>query len=197
MTIKIRPSEQVILDAIAVDANSANLSGILVQPATPYATLSYPVPNYSAALAISGIPAHIIDSTKGKLVPLMRYVVPIYAQASNIAPSFSFTANTTLLTLTLPETLEVPRTAVVNTQFTLTSSAIATTTEYWIEVNGTPSTHFKILHSDLVQKIVSGSWVVTLPITAVINITLHCARASGSGNLVQTGAEFSNLTLVS
>lgn len=195
MPIKVRPSEQTLLNTMATDANVVNGSGLQVQPATPIATSIYPITDYATVIPpASDNETKVKDGVVGFLAPLIRYVGPITGQASNTSPSFTYTATTTLLTLTLSESLEVPRTVEIAVNGNCFSSAINTRMDFWVEVNGTPTTVFKhFLNEASAARSFSGTWIATLPVGAV-TITVRSNRGTGAGNIQFDSNNFINVT---
>ena len=197
MTIKLRLSEQILLDAVAVDSNEANLNGVVIQPSTPYANSVYPIENYADAISGDGVPTKVLDGIRGVMAPLVRYVAPIYVQSINTSPSIgAFTGTTTLRAFTLSETLEVVRTAQISVQFSLNCDAGSTVSQYWIDINGTAYTALRGFHGTGSLNL-SGSWIVTLPIGVPIVVSLKASRFSGTGSFSQGTSDFSNITLIS
>jgi hypothetical protein len=196
MVIKVRPSEQVILDAIAVDSNELNLNGVQIQPTTPYAATAFPIENYAATLADNpGISTKVLDGSRGFLAPLFRRISPLFAQVTNNVPSFTITTPQTLLTMILPESLEVSRVAEVSVQGTASSSSSGSRLGFWVEVNGIPYTTLGLPFAQAsVNKTFAGSWIVNLPVGAV-TITLR-AEENISAHTISIGAnDFVNMTL--
>jgi hypothetical protein len=196
MPIKVRPSEQTLLDTIANEANTVNGSGVQVQPSTPYAATIFPIANYTTTVPpASATETKVLDGNRGLYAPIIRHIGPIFGQVSNTSPGFSFVGTTTLLTYTLPENLEVARTveiAVNGTCYTVDFNN--TRMDFWVDVNGTPTSAFKLMHSDTVtHRSFCGSWIVTLP-AGVVTITLKANRGNGTGSIALDFNDFVNLT---
>lgn len=199
MTIKIRPSEQVLLNSIAADATDLNANGVQVQPSTPYATAVYPIPNL-ADLFVNNpdLAAQMLDGTKGYMSPLIRRIGPITAQVSG-APNITIPSATPveLLTYTFPEVFEVPRTVEISVNGTsFCTSAVGTRMDFYVSVNGTAATAFKSYFSELSSpKAFVGTWIVTLPIATPAIVKVFGNVASGTGTINFDGNTFVNMTI--
>ena len=195
MTVKVKSSEQALLNNLALDANDINSHGLFVQPSTAIATTVYPIANYATAVPPSSqIETQVKDGMIGVFAPVVRYMGPLMGQVSNLAPAFSFTAETTLLTYTLPENLEVARMVEVSVQGTAYSTAVTTSLNYTIKVNGVSSNVYKYYFTEAnAVRGWSGSWVVTLPAGAN-TLTLVGSRGSGAGTIALDNGHFINMT---
>jgi hypothetical protein len=196
MPIKIKPSEQALIDLIAADANTANDSGIQVQPAANYADTVYPVPNYAGLLSANpGLDDKVLDGSRGLLAPIVRRMGPVFGQASNTNPSFNLDSSyASLLTLTLSENLEVPRNVEVSASGTCMSDDDFTRFGFRIDVNGIDYTEFKqYFFEKNVHQAFASTWIVTLPAGAV-TITLEGRRAAGPGEIIFNASDYINIT---
>lgn len=198
--IKIRPSEQALLDAMATDSVDMETDGIQVQPATPYATGVYPIADLDTAVQNNpDLPIQLLDGTKGYFAPIVRRMGPIFAQASNFfASPVTFQATQTqLLSYAFPETLEVARQVEVLVNGTcFITGAIGTRMDYTIKVNGVQQVEFRNYMSELSSPTAFvGSWIVTLPAGMASTVTVHGRRVSGSGTINFDGNTFVNMTI--
>lgn len=198
--IKIRPSEQTLLDLMATDSVDMETDGIQVQPATPYATGVYPIEDLDKLVDQNpDLPTQLLDGTKGYFAPIVRRMGPIYAQASNFfasAVTFQDT-QTQLLSFTFPETLEVARQVEVSVHGTcFITGAIGTRMDYTIKVNGVAQVEFRNYMSELSSPTAFvGNWIVTLPAGVASVVTVHGRRVSGTGTINFDGNTFLNMTI--
>lgn len=196
--IKVKPTEQTLIDAIAADATLANSDGIQVQPSTPYASTVYPLEGYADIVyKRPELITDINDGNKGYLAPLIRRIGPIFAQQYALfAVTTSFTTiATTLVSYTFPESFEVSRQVEINVQGNCSSNIINTKMDFWVEVNGVATQAFRhYLSAASTHGGFAGSWVVTLP-TGAVTVVVKGQRTSGTGTLSFTNNNFCNMTI--
>lgn len=91
-------------------------------------------------------------------------------------------------------TLTATRTVVITVSGTAYATSGTTLFEFYADVNGTPLARRRLFfNSASVHHAWSGSWVVTLPATAV-TIKLYGIRMSGVGTITLNSDDFVNLT---
>jgi len=197
MPIKVRPSEQTLLDTIGSEFNDINSNGLQVQPSTAYAATVYPISGYAASVPpASANETKVKDGAKGMMASLIRHTAPLLDSGETLSPSISFTGTATnLLVKVLSESLEVQRKVLISANFSAVSDSTNTRLDYWIDVNGVSTSVYKFFFNNATHhENISGSWVVTLPIGAV-TITLKAIRGSGSGTLSLNSDDFVAITL--
>lgn len=195
MAIKIRTSEQTIIDGIANDFNELNGSGIQVQPSTPYAITVYPIQDYVTNVPpLSSQESQVKDGTKGLAAAMVRRIGPVYGSVSELNPNLSFTS-ATLLSMAVPS-MEVARVVQISTQFSAYSNTVDTGLTYWVEVGNVSSPILKFyFNSANVHHSISGSWIMTIPVGDV-TINFKVSRSSGSGTINLDYNDIANLTFI-
>jgi hypothetical protein len=197
MTIKIRPSEQTLLNTIAAEAHSVNGSGLQLQPSTPISTTVYPIPEYANSVpAASSNETKVLEGMVGHFAPLIRQIGPIFGQATNNNPTTTISQTAvTLLSYSMPESLEVARTVEVSAQGSWLATLTNRILEYWVEVNGTPTTHFKFgFNLASTHTPFAGSWIVSLS-PGANTITLRAVVTTSTGSVTQDTNDFTNITI--
>jgi len=196
MTVKIKTTEQALLETMAGDTNDINGNGLFVQPLTPIAITTYPIENYATTVPpLSPTETKVKDGMIGLFAPIVRYMGPLMGQTYNLSPAFSVVAETTLLTYTLSENLEVPRMVEISAQGSAYSTAVTTSFSYTVKVNGvaSPAVYKYFFDEANSSRCWSGSWIVTLA-PGANTITLVGSRGSGAGTITLNPGHFVNMT---
>lgn len=216
MAIILTQAEKDLLTAIGADSADAFTSGISVDTngdgvadQTVYTDVM-PIKDWAQlAPTDSEFDIKMRNGTSAGMAPIVRRLGPIGFQASRMGPITAFTGTASILTYTLR--LPVARTIQITANFTCSSSVFGTTptnltrVDYWLEINGVPTTAYRLVlpppvpdatYSFLpVSAMVTGTWTVILPAGAV-TIDLKGSRGSGTGIISIGGHDFAALSAI-
>lgn len=198
MPVNINAAEQADIDAMTVEARTTFTEGILAA-GSPYAggvtkidgkTFDGTVPPGSS------LDTKVLDGLKKGAVPVMHRCRPFGFHVEVLGPTLSFTAATDLASLTIAaaDQTTLTRMTLAVAHFSVATSVAATRVDFWVEVNGVPSTKQRLLLGDLLHHNVGGNWLVSLPAGST-TIKLRAERGSGTGNVVLNADDFAALTL--
>lgn len=203
----INPAEEALIDSIKDDARKQNAEGISIDTNadgtgdTGYCLkVPLPTPNFDQLVPLgSERDEKMADILRSTYVPLVRRTIPIkyHANQPSVFPTIQFDGIATLISLSIPASQRpsAAREVFIAADFTAYSSLGNTLLEFWVEVDGTPSTRFRYYFNEGgSHRTVSGKWLVTLPIRAQ-NVVLKGYRNSGGGDIVLNTDDFVALSI--
>jgi hypothetical protein len=204
MPLILNAAEQAAVEAIKTSSLAIQTQGVSIDTNgdgsgdTPYCTdLPTPTPGYADIIkAGSKDELMVADGFRVAAIPVVHHLAPFGFHGENLAPSLDFSAVTDVLTYTVAaaERLSVPRKAKVTIEFSTYVTATSTGIEYWLEVNGVPTSHYKCLIAALGDhRCLSGSWLVDLPAGA-LEFKIRASRFAGAGNIKLDSNNFAALT---
>lgn len=204
MPLIISTSDQTVIESIKNDARQQNSEGVSIDTDadgngnTTFAPLAVPVPNFELlSPGGSSTDAKLQDMLRSTFVPVVRRIAPFGFQALTTAPSLAFTAATTVLTGTIPAAnrLAVARNVFVAADFSAYSTGANTALEFWVEIDGVPSTHFKYYFNESgSHRCISAKWLVPMPARAA-SVVLKAQRSAGAGTLTLNSDDFVSISV--
>lgn len=204
MPLIISTSDQAVIENIKNDARQQNSEGISVDSDadgngnTAFAAQAVPVRDFEL-LSPNGSATDnkLQDMLRATFVPVIRRIGPFQFQALTNTPSFAFTTATTLLTGSIPaaDRLAVARNVFVAADFSAYSSSANTSIDFWVEVNGIPSTHFKYFFNESgSHRCISAKWLVNMP-ARTSTVVLKAQRGAGAGTLTLNADDFVSISV--
>ena len=204
----LNTDEQTLVETIKVDARLTNSDGIQIDTDgdglgnNGYCTdLPLPVKNFDLySPPGSDTDKKVQDGLRAAAVPILRHVRPFGFQGEVVGlGSASISSATAIVTITIPAASRptVERTMMAMASFSAVASDAGNHVEYWIDIDGTPTTHRWFgFNNASVHHSVNSNWLVTLPVGAT-TISLYVQlKVGGTGSISFDGADCAALTLL-
>lgn len=198
MPVNINAAEQADIDALATEGRVSFTEGVLAA-GNPYAGGPTKVdgkPFNAVVPPGSSIDTKVLDGLKKGAVPVMHRCRPFGFHLEALGPVLSFTTATDVLSLSVAaaDQTTIVRPVLATANFSAAGSVAGTRVDFWVEVDGVPTSKQRFLFGDTLHHNVGGNWMLTLPAGAA-SIKLRAERGAGTGNVTFTADDFAALTL--